>query len=156
MRIIKERIQQQCQSIIGFNIEDKTSSIAFHYRNVSSEEKLEVIQKILQIIFEMDPERDLNMIQGDEVIEIRSKTMNKGLAVKYINNHFDHDHLLCIYIGDDTTDEDAFRMIGPNGITVFVQNDSDHASEALYWISSQTEVLEVLRFFKKSLVNRNK
>jgi trehalose 6-phosphate phosphatase len=148
---IKNTIQSRYQSQNGFFIEDKSSSVAFHYRNVLSDEKQFLIHNIQQIILRMNIKKELNVIQGAQVIEIRSTTMNKGLAVQYIQKHFSFDHSLPIYIGDDTTDEDAFNVIGSEGVTVFVRNDSERVSHAMYWIASQKEVVEILRFLSDSL-----
>ena len=151
MKRIHQRISDHLESQKDLNIEDKSTSIAFHYRNVPPIQKQVVIETIEQIINDIDHTHQLNIIHGAEVIEIRSTSMNKGLAVQYIQHHFSKNHPLTIYIGDDTTDEDAFEIIGEKGISVYVRNDSFRPSKARFWISSQKEVIEVLQFISASL-----
>lgn len=47
-----------------------------------------------------------------------------------------------VYIGDDTTDEDAFAAIGQNGLTVVVGNG--RRSAAQYYLRDTDEVLRLL------------
>jgi trehalose-6-phosphatase len=52
--------------------------------------------------------------------------------------------LLPFYLGDDQTDEDAFRAIKGIGITVYI-GPGETISEADYYLSTQLEVEAFLR-----------
>jgi trehalose 6-phosphate phosphatase len=63
------------------------------------------------------------MTPGKMVYEIQPKIdWDKGKAVLYLLDilELDRDEVVPIYVGDDVTDEDAFRAISDVGIGVFV------------------------------------
>jgi trehalose-phosphatase len=49
--------------------------------------------------------------------------MNKGVAINKILNEGNSD-IPIAYLGDDLTDEDAFRAIGNNGLRVLVRKQT--------------------------------
>jgi len=52
--------------------------------------------------------------------------------------------LLTVYMGDDTTDEDAFRVLHrPDGWSIFVGRENS-ASDADYYLASTSEVEDFL------------
>jgi trehalose-phosphatase len=53
-------------------------------------------------------------------------------------------NVLPIYIGDDRTDEDAFRAIGDNGAGILV-SERPRATAASYLLKDPTEVQQFLR-----------
>lgn len=130
-------------------IEDKRLTLAFHYRTLV-EEKIDYnIHKFLEIVKTIDVNNCCEIIHGAKVIEIRPKGWNKGKAIEYLFTIFnDLKNKLPIYIGDDTTDEDAFRTIGNRGITVFVSNKSSQSTTAQYWLKDPDDVLKFLQNLK--------
>ncbi|MFA7294751.1 MAG: hypothetical protein WC060_04890, partial [Candidatus Omnitrophota bacterium] len=63
---------------------------------------------------------------------------------------FGKRNVLPIYIGDDVTDEDAFRVLKRRGLTVFVGKPGNSAAN--YYLKNPREVIKFLRLiseFKK-------
>ena len=58
--------------------------------------------------------------------------------------------LFSIYIGDDRTDEDAFRALADKGITIRVGDDSSD-TRAHFYLTDQKETLEFLRLLYQGL-----
>jgi trehalose 6-phosphate phosphatase len=61
-----------------------------------------------------------------------------------------------IYIGDDLTDEDAFKLLKNSGLTIFVGRPKK--SNARYYIKDTNEVLDFLRIIpdlKRTLTAKN-
>ncbi len=84
------------------------------------------------------------MASGKMVLEIRPKiNFNKGEAVRKILKTLPSPGLLPIYLGDDQTDEDAFRVLKGQGISVFI-GPGRPPSEADFFLQNPDEVQEFL------------
>jgi trehalose-phosphatase len=83
---------------------------------------------------------------GKKVFDITPSSWNKGKAVQWLLRHLSlstmPQNVVPVYIGDDTTDEDAFAAIGQNGFTVVVGNS--HRSTAHYSLRDTDEVFKIL------------
>ena len=86
-------------------------------------------------------------IYGKKVFEIRPDIIcDKGTAVKRILKKKNMKKYLPISVGDDKTDEDAFRAIGNKGITIFVSR-KPRKTFARYRLKSPKEVIKLLEWF---------
>ena len=107
--------------IKGLEIERKHLAIAVHYRNAARGSYKMVSQTIKKII---EPYGNFKTGRGKKVIEIRpSVDWHKGKAVEWITNTLqksDHQTYMPIYLGDDITDEDAFKSLPEHGIGILV------------------------------------
>lgn len=79
-------------------------------------------------------------MQGDKVVEIKSPDCTKGSEVERLLAAERYDFILAL--GDDTTDDDMFRALPPEAVTVKVGNVSECAAHNL---AAQAEVLPFLR-----------
>jgi trehalose 6-phosphate phosphatase len=151
---IKDRSVSTFQKEKGIFIEDKTYTLAFHYRALDKKKIQPAINTFLEIVNKIDAENCYEIIHGAKVIEIRPKGGNKGNAVEYIlTSYKDVKKKLPIYIGDDTTDEDAFRTLQHQGITIFVTNNSNLSTKtAHYWVKNPADVLKFLQYLKSKSV----
>ena len=90
-------------------------------------------------------------MKGKKVIEILPNIeWNKGKAVLWIMNVLGlswSDHKV-FYLGDDTTDEDAFRVLRTRGTSILVA-EKTKKSAADYRLSSPEEVKCLLEQFLK-------
>ncbi|MDD5227079.1 MAG: trehalose-phosphatase [Candidatus Omnitrophica bacterium] len=131
-------------------VEDKTFSISVHYRQLP-EDKIEFARMLLLKEVGIFLSRSqIVLAEGKKVWEIRPPTeWNKGKTVLWLlGNLSGHSQkaTLPVYIGDDVTDEDAFKAIGNHGITIRVTNVPSEHSKAEYFLCSSDEVYD---FFKK-------
>ena len=128
--------------IPGILFEDKGSLLAVHYRNVA-QENFGRIQKVLGEIEKKSQDR-WKIAEGKKVFEIQPKVnFNKGKAVKKLFKNAPRG-TLPIYLGDDRTDEDAFRALQGRGINIFV-GSVGFPSAADYYLKSPREVGQFLR-----------
>ena len=92
-------------------------------------------------------ERDLIMLSGRKVVDLRPAGINKGTAVRRLFE--DRQLRAAVYIGDDRTDIDAFRALealrsSSEAYTVSVAVVSDESPEdLLQWADSQITFDEV-------------
>lgn len=124
------------------HVEDKGFGLALHF---DSEKEQSEAEKELQVLFENTA---YQVLSGRKVIEIRPESWDKGKAVNYISDqikdNLDLKNVLRIYIGDDRTDEDAFRVL-KDGITIYVQNDDDLNTEAEYYLRNPEDTAKLLK-----------
>jgi len=77
-----------------------------------------------------------------KVFEIRPRGIwNKGDAVKWIWKNYGKKRIP-VYVGDDETDEDAFKVIKGKGVGICIGS----SPEADYYLESQEEVKRLLQW----------
>ena len=105
----------------GVQIERKRYAIAIHYRNAPEDDLPAITQKVESIIA-LHP--GFKKGEGKKVLEIKPDIdWHKGKAIIWILEklgYADNPDIIPIYIGDDVTDEDAFRSISESGIGILV------------------------------------
>jgi trehalose-phosphatase len=139
---ITQNLQDSLKKIPGILFEDKGPILSVHYRNVPQKFFTQVPQ-IVEAELQQWRKR-WKMASGKKVSEIRPNiNFNKGKAVKEILKAFPSQQLLPIYLGDDHTDEDAFRVLKGQGISVFI-GMGKLSSEADFFLKSPDEVQEFL------------
>lgn len=108
------RLRATVPSAPGLWIEDKGPTFALHYRQAPDEE---AVWQALEPWLAQVPE-GLEVIRGKKVVELRPQGINKGTAVQAVADRW--PDRTPVYIGDDTTDEDAFRALADRGLTIKV------------------------------------
>nr|WP_243665268.1 trehalose-phosphatase [Rhodothermus marinus] len=82
------------------------------------------------------------------MIELRPRDVHKGTAVRAVAAQW--PDRTPVYIGDDTTDEDAFRALADRGLTIKV---GDGATAARYRLPDESAVVAYLRQYLTSLLH---
>jgi len=109
-------------SFPGCFVESKPFGVAFHFRQACAAIKMAAKAHFLDTYREFAQSEGVEILEGDEVLELRPSAINKGTAVSYLLNspHAKGLHPVCF--GNDATDEDAFRILSDVGVTVSVGN----------------------------------
>jgi trehalose-phosphatase len=135
-------LQESIGKIPGLLFEDKGSILAVHYRN-SPPGSEDLILARLEEAAKPWAGR-WRIAQGKKVLEIQpDMDFSKGRAVEEILARMGED-LLPIFIGDDRTDEDGFRVIRSRGISIRVGLPRV-PSDAEYFLKDPSEVQQFLR-----------
>jgi trehalose-phosphatase len=153
LRIVHQVLSRALQGIRGVIVEDKGLSLSVHYRLVEEDKTEEVKNTFQRIAGGAQALGKVRITSGKKVHEVRpAVTWDKGKAIKLLMKRYGKggrkSGLLSIYLGDDLTDEDGFRVIENygNGLSVLVGEKGQH-SAARYFLKSPAEVaafLEIL------------
>lgn len=115
----EERLRERFNNKDGVEIERKKYAIAIHYRKVK-EEDIPHVKDIVDQVLNESPK--LKKGAGKRIVELKPNLdWDKGKAVEVLSRQIpaQHEPVRIIYIGDDVTDEDAFRVID-NGYGILV------------------------------------
>eukprot|EP00258_Populus_trichocarpa_P022469 XP_024438488.1 trehalose-phosphate phosphatase A isoform X2 [Populus trichocarpa] len=142
------------EDIKGATVENNKFCVSVHYRNVDQDNWKSVGERVQDVIKKYPR---LRLTHGRKVLEIRPAiNWDKGKALEFLLESLDLsncDDVLPIYVGDDRTDEDAFKVLRERncGYGIFVSK-SPKESNAYYSLRDPAEVME----FLKSLVTWKK
>jgi len=120
----------------GARLEVKPASVAVHVRQVA--DRAAAAALLARVATDVDP--SLTEKPGKDVLELAVTDADKGSALLRLRGELGAAGVL--YLGDDVTDEDAFRALGDGDVTVKV-GDGDTA--AGYRVADPDGALAVLR-----------
>lgn len=133
----------------GVLLENKIYTLSIHYRMVNPSAVPAFKHIFKDTIKNLKKNKRIKVTEGKKVFEIRPNIKwDKGRIVKRILKERKLKKALPIYIGDDKTDEDAFRVLGKNGITILVSKERKKTM-AQYRLCSPGEVIKFLKFITK-------
>jgi trehalose 6-phosphate phosphatase len=119
--------------------EFKTGSIAVHWRG-SSPGEAEELQRVVLTGWRPIAERSgLELLEFDGGVEIRARDVDKGDVVRMLLSEMDPG-TPAAFLGDDVTDEAAFRAIEGRGLSVLVRPQWRRTA-ARVWLRPPDEVL---------------
>jgi trehalose 6-phosphate synthase/phosphatase len=123
-------------------IEEKSHTLAWHYRNVEPELGFTRSRELLDNLFHLIRNAQLQVIDGNKVIEIRVAGIDKGIAAKKLIDESNSEFVLVV--GDDKTDEDMFRSLADRALTIKV---GPGHSVAQYSVANQQDIIRLLHDF---------
>jgi len=137
-------LRETLDEIPGAQLERKRFSIAAHYRNVTESDMAKVWRAVDAVATRY---RELRRIDGKKVYELLPEIdWDKGKAVLWLLETLGlgRENVRPIYVGDDRTDEDAFRALKERGVGILV-GDESQATAARYSLQDPAEVERFLR-----------
>lgn len=126
----------------GFIVERKKVALALHYRMADRSTAIKVLLDFITAVKPIAMKNNLEFITGKKVIEVRFKGINKGKAARYLMKL--HPDFYPIYLGDDKTDEDAFKEVQEKGLGILVLEHTK-ATAASHWLRSPNDVLRFMQ-----------
>jgi alpha,alpha-trehalase len=135
----EKELHDVLDGIQGALVERKRFSIAAHYRNVKENDVPKVERAVSEVAARHD---ELRRLDGKKVYELLPNIdWDKGKAVLWLLETLGlkGGNVRPIYIGDDATDEDAFRALEQRGIGILVSEQSQPTA-AKYSLKDPAEV----------------
>ncbi len=122
--------------------EPKPGGLAVHWRGLDAAAAATVRGKIILGWSALARSHALTILEFDGGIELRCADGDKGSAVRTILGEIGPDTLVA-YLGDDPTDEPAFRALNDRGLTVLVRQQ-ERSTAAQVWLRPPEELIEFL------------
>lgn len=114
IRAVARQLVRQYPALM---LEEKSASLALHFRQAPELET--VCLKVLTSVMSEHP--DLKLLQGKAVMEIKSASVHKGMAIATFMRQNPFRGRIPVFAGDDVTDEAGFltvQQMGGLGIKV--------------------------------------
>ena len=121
-------------------IEEKETTLVWHYRNVDAWLASLREQQLINTLIEPCTRLGLQIMRGNKIVEIKSPSHTKGSEAKRLMKMDNYDFIMAI--GDDTTDEDMFKALPDTAYTIKIGKMSQVAR---YNLRSQSKTLPFLR-----------
>ena len=156
LRMMGAVLERTVGKIGGVLVENKGMTLSVHYRLVEECQVPQVNSIFENTVATARKLRKIRTTYGKKVHEIRPAIdWHKGKAVELIVNKYAlasrKKRSLPIYLGDDLTDEDAFKSINTLGGISILIGDAKQASAADYYLNSTSEVHSFLAELLKIL-----
>ena len=133
------QLEDRLQNVDGAQVERKQFAIAVHYRRVADAD-FPLVEEAVRATAPNVP--SLRVATGKKIFEFRPDfDWDKGRAMRWLLGELglDREGVAPFYLGDDTTDEDAFRVIRKRGVGVVVGREGE-PSLARYALEDTNEV----------------
>jgi trehalose 6-phosphate phosphatase len=135
---LAERLAPLVASVAGAHLEVKPVSVAVHVRRVADRTRAaEVLEQARALA-----DSSLTMKPGKDVLELAVTDADKGSALLALRDEV--AAAATVYLGDDVTDEDAFRALGRDDVTVKVGGGETAARYRVPDVDAARAVLERL------------
>ncbi|KNA21869.1 hypothetical protein SOVF_039240 [Spinacia oleracea] len=140
---VYKKLVSKTQFIEGAYVESNKFCLSVHFRNVDEKKWPELAEQVKEVLSDYPK---LKMTYGRKVLEIKPTIKwNKGKALEFLLEALGFSNskdVLPIYIGDDRTDEDAFKVLRKKkqGFGILVSKFPKETSAA-YTLQDPSEVM---------------
>jgi trehalose-phosphatase len=138
--VLRERIAAELEAIAtpveGLSLEHKPASVALHYRKADPGDAERALAAVLAGPASLP---GVHVKHGKKVVELCAVEPNKGVALDTIRRRCNAGAL--IFIGDDVTDEDAFRTLREPDLGIKVGEGETAATERVPTTADACRVL---------------
>jgi len=141
---VEEALWAKLEGVGGVLVERKRFSIAVHYRLVD-DAHLPFVEQVVDSVLSVH--RGLRDVPGKKVHDLRPDiAWDKGRAMAWLlrAQGASRHTVFPLYLGDDLTDEDAFRFVRGWGAGILVRDGDDRLTLATMTLAGTQEVEQFL------------
>ncbi|KAJ8513246.1 hypothetical protein OPV22_003680 [Ensete ventricosum] len=148
---VQSLLKDVTKDIEGVIVESNKFCVSVHYRLVDEKDWPKVVRCVHHVLKDYP---HLQVTHGRRVLEVRPAIdWNKGKAVEFLLEYLGlrtSDDVLPIYVGDDRTDEDAFKILreSKRGYGILVTSVPKQTN-AVFSLRDPTEVKKFLELLVK-------
>jgi len=136
-----DQVARDTRGLPGVQLERKRFTLAVHYRR-ARESDVRAVREAVERAQARHPA--LRVTAGKKVFELQPDVdWDKGRAVLWLIDTLNLEDALPVYVGDDVTDEDAFRALAGRGLGIAVQ-EKPQPTAAQYALRDPGEVRTLL------------
>jgi trehalose 6-phosphate synthase/phosphatase len=136
---IRPLLEMYVDRLPGSFVEEKSFALAWHYRKADPELAAIRAKELLELLVGLTANIDVQVLQGNRVIEVKSAGVNKGVAALHWIGEEAYDLILAL--GDDWTDEDLFRAMPDPAYSIKIGLQQSHAR---FNLRTQPEAVQLL------------
>ncbi|KAL5703949.1 trehalose-phosphatase [Ranunculus cassubicifolius] len=143
---VYKALLEKTKSIEGSNVENNRFCVSVHFRCVDEKNWTTLAEQVKSVLQEYPK---LRLSQGRKVLEIRPTIKwDKGKALEFLLESLgfaNQNNVLPLYIGDDRTDEDAFKVLRDRGQGFgILVSKTPKDTNASYSLQEPSEVMDFL------------
>ncbi|KAK3033395.1 hypothetical protein RJ639_033902 [Escallonia herrerae] len=144
---VYKALLEKTESTPGAKVENNKFCLSVHFRCVEEKKWSELAQQVKSVLKDYPK---LRLTQGRKVLEIRPTIKwDKGKALEFLLESLGYANctdVFPVYIGDDRTDEDAFKVLRERGQGFgILVSKIPKETNASYSLQEPTEVMNFLR-----------
>ncbi len=121
---IRPILELYADRLPGSLVEEKDYSLVWHFRGADYELGTQIAGELKDQLLSFTANNDLQVLQGNRVIEIKPSGINKGVATQ---QWLQSNPEFILALGDDWTDEDTFAVLPESAFSVKVGISSTNA-----------------------------
>ncbi|MBS1522897.1 MAG: bifunctional alpha,alpha-trehalose-phosphate synthase (UDP-forming)/trehalose-phosphatase [Bacteroidetes bacterium] len=124
----------------GTFIEEKSYSLVWHYRKAQKGLGELRANELMNTLKYITNDKGLQLLPGDKVVEVKNMEINKGKAALTMVDGNKYDFIMAL--GDDYTDEDIFKALPDNAVTIKI---GSNVSAAKFYLRTPSEARRLLK-----------
>ncbi len=138
---VRDVMEHYVGRLPGSFLEEKEYTLAWHYRRAEPDLAVLRAQELADHLISLTETSDLKVVEGNKVIEVKPTVVGKGNAA---GAFLDRGYDFILALGDDTTDEDIFKVLPGSAYSVRVGLGQSHARYHVYGQARARELLDAL------------
>lgn len=136
---LEQILDRIAHRVHGVRVEKKPASVVLHYREASRSDGLASAEAAISECASLP---EVHVRHGSMVVEFMVVSASKGDTLHLARHRRGATGV--IFIGDDVTDEDAFRSLSPHDLSVHVGDGQSIASHRVASVADVAELLDSL------------